>query len=148
RSGGGNPSDTHRVHSDRRDPSRISKAGSLGYQDRRRCRTPGISAAPGIRGPPSPIHKTSIEIAGAATVMIRVHTASRLHFGLLNLGLVKTWSDLDGQSVIPARHFGGVGLMVEEPGLQLEVQLSNEWSATGPLSGLALDYARRFVDAL
>ena len=38
--------------------------------------------------------------------MLRIHTGSRLHFGLFNYGTAPG-------------HFGGVGLMIEQPGLTL-----------------------------
>lgn len=66
--------------------------------------------------------------------MIRVRTGSRLHFGLFSL-----------PGVEPAkRRFGGVGLMIEDPGLQIHVRPAASWSATGPLADRALDFARRF----
>src|SRR5262249_15266403 len=49
---------------------------------------------------------------------------------------------------VPARQFGGAGLMVEQPGLCLAVRPAAEWSAAGPLAERALDFARRFAGAL
>ncbi len=66
--------------------------------------------------------------------MIRVRTASRLHFGLLNPGAASP------------RRFGGCGLMVDRPGLELLVTPAAQWSASGPLSERALEFARRFAD--
>jgi beta-RFAP synthase len=71
--------------------------------------------------------------------MIRVRAFSRLHFGVLNVAAVPSQ---------PGRHFGGVGLMVREPGLSLRVELAAEWSAEGPLSGRALESARRFAQTV
>jgi beta-RFAP synthase len=80
--------------------------------------------------------------------MIRVHAASRLHFGLLGLPLAAgqpgCWPDLAGQATVPARRFGGVGLMVESPGVQVGAEPAAAWSAEGPLSERALAFARRF----
>jgi beta-RFAP synthase len=59
-----------------------------------------------------------------------------LHFGLLNPG--------GGEAA--GRRFGGVGLMIERPGLRLQVQQSSAWSATGPLAERALSFARRFTE--
>jgi beta-RFAP synthase len=75
--------------------------------------------------------------------MIRVTTASRLHFGLLNLtpGGSSTETGL-------SRRFGGVGLMVEKPGLRLTATEAEDWSADGPLAERALAFARRFVQSL
>jgi beta-RFAP synthase len=69
--------------------------------------------------------------------MLRVQTASRLHFGFLSLPGVG-----EGAS---ARRFGGVGLMVERPGLRLRAAPAAEWSAEGPLAGRALTFARAFA---
>jgi beta-RFAP synthase len=72
--------------------------------------------------------------------MIRIHAASRLHFGLLNPAGAETWLTAEGGS-LPARRFGGVGLMVEEPGLVLEVERAQDWSAEGPHAARALAVA-------
>ncbi|HXG12188.1 MAG TPA: beta-ribofuranosylaminobenzene 5'-phosphate synthase family protein [Gemmataceae bacterium] len=82
--------------------------------------------------------------------MIRVRTPSRLHFGLLSLpGLqVERWPNVSAEEVLPARRFGGVGLMVEEPGIVLTVSPAASWSAEGPLAERALAFARRFVQTL
>lgn len=63
--------------------------------------------------------------------MIRVRTPSRLHFGLLS-----------------PRTFGGVGLMVESPGIQLAITPAASWAAEGPLAERALAFAHRFVQSL
>ena len=68
--------------------------------------------------------------------MVTVQACSRLHFGLLNPG---------GGGDAEARHFGGVGLMIERPGLRLHVRASSTWSAVGPLAERALAFAQRFV---
>jgi beta-ribofuranosylaminobenzene 5'-phosphate synthase len=67
--------------------------------------------------------------------MLCVQTASRLHFGFLSL---------PGAGE-PARRFGGVGLMVERPGLRLSAAPAAEWSAEGPLAGRALTFACTFA---
>jgi beta-RFAP synthase len=72
--------------------------------------------------------------------MLHVQTASRLHFGMLSLpGLA------EGRRT--ARCFGGVGLMVERPGLRVSAAPAGEWSAEGPLAGRALAFARAFAGA-
>src|SRR5436305_319740 len=57
--------------------------------------------------------------------MVRVTAPSRLHFGLFALPAADStplrWPDLDGQPSLPARAFGGVGLMVASPSLSLRV---------------------------
>jgi beta-RFAP synthase len=74
--------------------------------------------------------------------MIRVRTASRLHFGLLSLA-----AD-DSAGPVPPRRYGGAGLMVESPGLELTAAPAPAWTAEGPLAARALDFARRFADSL
>ncbi len=53
---------------------------------------------------------------------LRIGTASRLHFGLLGWG-----------PHVP-RQFGGVGLMVADPGIELTAAPAARWSVTGPLA--------------
>jgi len=79
--------------------------------------------------------------------MIRVTAASRLHFGLFALPArgVTHWPNAEGQPTIPARHFGGVGLMVDQPGVQVAVYPAKEWTASGPSAERALDFAKRFI---
>lgn len=72
--------------------------------------------------------------------MTRVTAPSRLHFGLLSL---------PGAGSAPGhRQYGGVGLMVDRPGLRLSAEPARDWSATGPLAARALAFARRFVESL
>jgi beta-RFAP synthase len=80
--------------------------------------------------------------------MIVIHAASRLHFGLLHFPLeepASRWTNFQGEKVIPARRYGGVGLMVENPGLTLRARPSAAWQAEGPLAERALEYARQFA---
>jgi beta-ribofuranosylaminobenzene 5'-phosphate synthase len=78
--------------------------------------------------------------------VIRVEAASRLHFGLLSLPgpgpEAAIWLDSEGQHSIAARHFGGVGLMVEHPGIALTVAPAADWSAHGPCADRALAFAK------
>ncbi len=80
--------------------------------------------------------------------MIRVQAPSRLHFGLLSIPAGTHWPNRHGEETLPARRFGGVGLMIESPGVRLTVQPAPEWAATGPLGERALGYARRFVQTV
>ena len=66
----------------------------------------------------------------------RLTAPSRLHFGLLARG--------------PAapRQFGGLGLMVEAPGLEIEATPSSSWTAAGPLADRALRVAQSVASAL
>jgi beta-ribofuranosylaminobenzene 5'-phosphate synthase len=67
---------------------------------------------------------------------IRIKTPSRLHFGLLGWG--------PGAR----RQFGGIGLMVNDPGMELSVQPADDWQARGPLADRALQIARTVKAAL
>src|SRR5262249_48804732 len=46
------------------------------------------------------------------------------------------------------RQFGGVGLMVEQPGVRVSLQPAESWSAEGPMAGRALAYARKIALSL
>jgi beta-ribofuranosylaminobenzene 5'-phosphate synthase len=78
--------------------------------------------------------------------VIRIEAPSRLHFGLLSLPREgfepKAWLDSEGEPRIAARYFGGVGLMVEHPGIILTVRPSTAWSARGYCSARALAFAQ------
>lgn len=63
---------------------------------------------------------------------VAITAPSRLHFGL--------WSLASGGG----RQFGGIGVMVDKPGLQLTISPASELKATGPLSGRAAEFARRW----
>lgn len=79
---------------------------------------------------------------------IRITTASRLHFGLLSLAAERTrWPDRHGELTLPARRFGGVGLMIDKPGIQLAATPASDWSADGPLAERALAFAQRFAQS-
>jgi beta-RFAP synthase len=81
--------------------------------------------------------------------MPRIHTASRLHFGLISLAPEGTaWLNRHGQPGLPARRFGGVGLMIEAPGLVVRAEPGADWSAEGPLAGRALEIARCFSEGI
>ena len=82
--------------------------------------------------------------------MMRVTAPSRLHFGLFALpaeGVIH-WPGADGQPALPARHFGGVGLMIDQPGVQIAVRRADAWSASGPSAQRALAFAQRFAASL
>lgn len=62
---------------------------------------------------------------------LRIQTASRLHFGLLGWG-----------PNVP-RQFGGIGLMVEDPGLVVTGEPAERFEAVGPLSDRVAGFLRR-----
>jgi beta-ribofuranosylaminobenzene 5'-phosphate synthase len=80
--------------------------------------------------------------------MICVQAASRLHFGLLSLPSADDESNHAGGESLATRRFGGVGLMVQQPGIRLTVQPAATWSADGPLGARALAFARQFAQAV
>jgi beta-ribofuranosylaminobenzene 5'-phosphate synthase len=66
---------------------------------------------------------------------VRVRAPSRLHFGLLALPDAAEpthWSDMAGRRTVPRRSFGGAGLMIEVPRLDLVLRRAGAWSARGP----------------
>ncbi|MFO0890455.1 MAG: beta-ribofuranosylaminobenzene 5'-phosphate synthase family protein [Isosphaeraceae bacterium] len=65
---------------------------------------------------------------------LRIRTPSRLHFGLLGWGSRAT------------RQFGGVGLMVEDPGIEIRLEPGPEWGFSGPLSARVRDLVSGMLD--
>jgi beta-ribofuranosylaminobenzene 5'-phosphate synthase len=62
---------------------------------------------------------------------VRVTTGSRLHFGMFSFGDPTV------------RQFGGVGCMIDKPGVQLRIAAANRNEAHGPLADRALEFAGR-----
>lgn len=76
---------------------------------------------------------------------IRVTTPSRLHFGLFALpsgAAASAWPDRDGRLTLPGRDYGGVGLMIERPGLAVTAEPAPGWSSDGTLAERAMAFAR------
>jgi beta-RFAP synthase len=73
--------------------------------------------------------------------LVRVVTPSRLHFGLFHVpaGGVRDAAD---------RAFGGVGLMIDTPGLAVTVRPAVAWQFEGPLASRAQQFAMRYTQAL
>jgi beta-RFAP synthase len=70
--------------------------------------------------------------------MIRVVAPSRLHFGLFHVPA--------GVELTPGeRAFGGLGLMVEQPGVVVTVQPAESWRFEGPLASRAQVFAAQFM---
>ncbi len=82
--------------------------------------------------------------------MIRVTAFSRLHFGVLALPAraASHWPAADDEPPLPVRHFGGVGLMIDQPGVEVTVAPAGAWSASGPSADRALAFAKYFVATL
>ncbi len=67
--------------------------------------------------------------------MILVKTPSRLHFGLLN------------PAGAAGRRFGGVGLMIQAPHLELSMESGDDWSVEGCLAYRAREFLRKLLDS-
>ncbi len=67
---------------------------------------------------------------------LQTTTPSRLHFGLLSWG------------PDAPRQYGGVGLMIERPGLELTAEPAESWKADGPLADRVLRVASQVTDGL
>ena len=65
---------------------------------------------------------------------VTVHTGSRLHFGLFAFGVTDRRQ----------RNFGGVGMMIDEPALKIEITPGDDFSASGPLADRAARFAQRW----
>ncbi len=82
--------------------------------------------------------------------MPRVITSSRLHFGLFALPAegVTHWPNSQGECRVPVRRFGGVGLMIDAPGVEVVVEPAATWSAQGSSSERALAFAKQLIHSL
>jgi beta-RFAP synthase len=69
--------------------------------------------------------------------MTRVTAPSRLHFGLFHVPA--------GGDPAPARAFGGVGLLIDQPGLVVSARPADSWQFEGPLASRAQVFAHRFL---
>src|SRR5262245_5116725 len=85
-----------------------------------------------------------------ASTRVRVTAPTRLHFGLLHVPAAGAarWTSRVGGDGWPARHFGGLGLMLDAPRVEAVVADAAAWAGGGPSADRALAAARRFVDAL
>jgi beta-RFAP synthase len=75
--------------------------------------------------------------------MTRVTAPSRLHFGLFH---VPVPGATDGPVV--SRSFGGVGLMIDQPGLVVTAKRADNWQFEGMLASRAQLFALRFMQSL
>lgn len=67
---------------------------------------------------------------------LKVTAPSRLHFGLLRFDCSE------------GRSYGGLGMMIDRPGVEVELSESDRWHAEGPGAERALQLARSAVKAL
>jgi beta-RFAP synthase len=82
--------------------------------------------------------------------MTRVTAPSRLHFGLFHVPATDFthWPGPDGGPGLPVRAFGGVGLMIDRPGVVVTVRPADAWQVEGALASRAQAAALRFVAGL
>ena len=62
-------------------------------------------------------------------MIVHVRAPSRLHFGFLSLPAEREPSNARDEMRLPARRFGGAGLMIRSPGMELTVEPAPTWSA-------------------
>ncbi len=67
---------------------------------------------------------------------VRIRTPSRLHFGLLGWGPESR------------RQFGGLGLMIQEPSIEIRADPAERWQVEGPLAGRVEQLVVRLQDRL
>jgi beta-ribofuranosylaminobenzene 5'-phosphate synthase len=60
-----------------------------------------------------------------------VQTGSRLHFGLIRVGKAQ-------------RRYGGLGVIIEEPRLEITARIADEWSCVGPFGDRLLPFVKGF----
>src|SRR5262245_46303407 len=82
--------------------------------------------------------------------MTRVTAPSRLHFGLFHVPTdgFTHWPTTGGGPGLPVRAFGGVGLMVDQPGVVVTVRPADSWQFEGMLASRAQVFALRFTASL
>ena len=77
--------------------------------------------------------------------MTVVEAPSRLHFGLMSLPVAGREDWPDG---LPVRLFGGAGLMITAPEVEVAVSPATEWAASGRGAERALAFGSRFSQSL
>ena len=73
--------------------------------------------------------------ANTVPMSVEVRTPARLHLGMLSFG------------VPTVRSFGGVGVMLDRPGVHVRMQRSEQLTARGPMSERAIGFAKQCVRA-
>jgi len=73
--------------------------------------------------------------SGQRCTSVEVRTPARLHIGMLSFGVPEV------------RSFGGVGFMIDRPGVHLRIDRSEQFAARGPLAERAVECARACVRA-
>src|SRR4051794_23207754 len=82
--------------------------------------------------------------------MTRVPAPSRLHFGLLHVPAAgfDRWPGVGDEPGLPVREFGGVGLMIESPGVVVTARPADSWQFEGMSASRAQSFAHRFATSL
>jgi beta-RFAP synthase len=82
--------------------------------------------------------------------MTRVTAPSRLHFGLFHVPTpgFDRWPGTDGDPGLPVRAFGGVGLVIESPGVVVTARPADSWQFEGMSASRAQTFAHRFAMTL
>jgi beta-RFAP synthase len=75
--------------------------------------------------------------------MTRVTAPSRLHFGLFHVP-----GGDEPEPGVPVRVFGGVGLMIDQPGVVVSARPAPSWQFEGTLASRAQVFAHRFMDRI
>ena len=99
------------------------------------ARYTGLASSGSLAPNPSPLPPMPV---------VRITTGSRLHFGIFSFG---HGFDSAGAGPLAPRQFGGIGLMVAEPGIRLNVRPAPQLEAVGPLADRAIDFVRRSAAA-
>jgi len=73
--------------------------------------------------------------------MTRIVAPSRLHFGLFHVPVA-------GEHRPGMRAFGGVGLMIDSPGVVVTAEPAESWRFEGMLASRAQEFAMRFMQAI
>ena len=75
-----------------------------------------------------------VDFLPSPSTVIEVRTPARLHLGMLSFGVPGT------------RSYGGVGVMVDRPGVQLRLRLANRLEGRGPQAERAVKFARACIE--
>ena len=127
---GRHPRDAVAPPAARRGRGRVREAARDRRQDRRAGRARGDGPA-----------RSEAARSGGGP-MIRVVAPSRLHFGLFHVPAA-------GEAQPGERAFGGVGLMIDSPGVVVvTAQPADSWQFEGPLASRAQAFAMRFAQSL
>ncbi|MSR30607.1 MAG: hypothetical protein EXR99_03790 [Gemmataceae bacterium] len=99
---------------------------------------------------PGPRYPGSAQFQLLGKGRVRVCTGARIHFGFLSLpgATDPYWLDVSSQPTLPARRYGGAGLMIPKPGFSLLAEPSSHWEFQGQPNNRLIDYAQRLCQFL